>query len=136
MRLRNISKEARLVSRHSGKSSRSRLGDQAGTLRAAAGIKDPMTLMTRLMMCPHIDANWTDREKGELKGRGKGGREGREEDERGKSGGILGKKRESILRRTTGGGNKRLLEASRGEEEVAVRWGGPFSSRGDDLPYN
>lgn len=137
------SRRKRLVSRHSGKSgtSRSRPEDQAGALRAAAGIKDPMTLMTRLCV-RYIDANWTDREKGELKARERRTRRAQRRREEQKwrcwaEGEREGPSEgESILRRTTSGGNKRLLEASRGEEEVAVRWRGPFSSRGDDLPYN
>lgn len=123
------------------RTSRSRLRDQAGALRAAAGIRDPMTLMTRL--CVRI---LTLTEPTARKASWRRGKERREEDERSKSGDGWPekereeereeRKRESILQRTTSGGNKRLLEASRGEEEVAVRWRGPFSSRGDDLPYN
>jgi len=76
-------------------------------------------------MCPHIDANWTDHGEAGLEVRedAAGGKEGEErERERGREGGEVAiPEQEGVPCETACRGNKRLLESSRGGEEVAAR---------------
>lgn len=111
--LRNISKEASAESSEKSSSFRSNSAVRVDVLRTArAGIRNPMTLMTRL--CVRI---LTLTRRARLVGTEDDA--GDVEDERSRSGDAWA---ESIVQKRRARGNKRLLEASRGEERRS-RWG-------------
>lgn len=69
-------------------------------------------------MCPHIDANWTDYEEDSLVPKTVRAGDAEGEKMRGRSGDAWA---ESIVQKRRARGNKRLLEASRGEERRSRR---------------